>query len=185
MLVLREGAEVESELDGGHLCCPNCAEPVSPWGWGRLRRIRTLEGERSLRPRRTRCGRCGACHIVLPPWAIPRRRDGAEVILSALLAKAGGEGHRAIAQRLGRPAATVRGWLRRGQVLAEAIRTRATVWAHALNPSLGAVEATGPPLADAMEAVGLAVGAAVRLLGPRNPFHTAVALTGGLLVPDG
>lgn len=31
VFVLREGAEVEAELDGGHLRCPDCREPLSRW----------------------------------------------------------------------------------------------------------------------------------------------------------
>ncbi len=42
-----------------------------------------------------------------------RRADSAEVIASAIEAKtANGSGHRVIAAALGRPASTVRGWIR-------------------------------------------------------------------------
>ena len=49
--------------------------------------------------------------MLLPAFCVPRRRDGAEVIGTALDAKAQGEGYRPIAARLNRPPATVRGWL--------------------------------------------------------------------------
>jgi hypothetical protein len=80
---------------------------------------------------------------VYPPWAIPRRRDDAEVILFALLAAAAGSGHRRIATLLVIPQGTVRGWLRRARTLAEAIRARSTRWAHALDPELGPTAPSG------------------------------------------
>ena len=45
-------------------------------------------------------------------WCRARRADAGEGIGRALEAKAAGVGHRVIAGRLGRPASTVRGWLR-------------------------------------------------------------------------
>jgi hypothetical protein len=53
---------------------------------------------------------------------LARRADVAAVIGSALAAKATGAGHRRIAAALGRPAETVRGWLRRFAGRVEAIR---------------------------------------------------------------
>jgi DNA-directed RNA polymerase specialized sigma24 family protein len=61
-------------------------------------------------------------HVVLPAASVPRRADAAEVIGSALLAKAAGRGHRTIAAELGVPAGTVRGWLRRATARAGSIR---------------------------------------------------------------
>jgi hypothetical protein len=57
-----------------------------------------------------------------------RRADSAGVIAAAIEAKAaGGAGHRQIASRLGRPASTVRGWLRgftaSAAVMTDAFRT--------------------------------------------------------------
>ncbi|WP_406164475.1 helix-turn-helix domain-containing protein [Streptomyces sp. NBC_00996] len=51
--------------------------------------------------------------MLLPVSGLSRRADVAEVIGAALEMKAAGAGHRTIADRLGRPATTVRGWLRR------------------------------------------------------------------------
>ncbi|MFK0297558.1 helix-turn-helix domain-containing protein [Streptomyces sp. NPDC090442] len=51
--------------------------------------------------------------MLLPVSGLSRRADVAEVIGAALEMKAAGVGHRTIAGRLGRPEATVRGWLRR------------------------------------------------------------------------
>lgn len=185
MQVLREATEVEAELSARRVLCPDCGEPLGRFGWARARFVRTLEGERYLRPRRTWCSSCAASHVLFPAWAVPRRRDAAEVIVAALLAKAAGAGHRVIAERLHRPAATVRGWLRRAEAQAESIRVSATTWAHALDHCLEAIDPVGSALGDAVEALGVAAGAAVRRLGPRAAAEVAVALTGGLLVPGG
>lgn len=51
--------------------------------------------------------------MLLPVVLAARRADGAAVIAAAIEAKAvKGQGHRTIARMLGRPASTVRGWLR-------------------------------------------------------------------------
>ena len=90
---------------------------LRPWGWARERLIRHGTGaRRSLvrhRPRRGRCGGCAATHVLLEVGLAARRADTAAVIAAAVEAKtAMGHGHRVIAARLGRPASTVRGWLR-------------------------------------------------------------------------
>jgi len=64
-----------------------------------------------------------------------RRRDLAEVIGAALVAKVAGLGHRR-AGAAGAPPSTVRSWLRRFAASAEAIRVWFTVLAHDLNPML-------------------------------------------------
>lgn len=185
MLVLREGTEADDELAHRRVACPRCSEPLGRFGWARARVVRSFDGERLLRPRRAWCRRCGASHVIFPAWAVPRRRDAADVIVAALVAKAAGEGHRRIAGALGRPPATVRGWLRRASAQAEAIRTAATTFACALDPCLGAISPRGSALGDAVEALGIAASAAVRRLGPRSASGVAVAITGGLLVPSG
>ena len=67
----------------------------------------------TLRPRRSLCMRCRCTHVLLPASTLVRRADTVVVIGQALLAKAGGAGHRRIAALLNRPVSTVRGWLRR------------------------------------------------------------------------
>ena len=81
--------------------------------------------------------------MLLPDMALSRRRDEVSVIGSAIEAKVAGEGHRPIAGRLGVPADTVRGWLRRFAERAERIRVHFTRWAVALDPELGAVLPAG------------------------------------------
>jgi hypothetical protein len=67
-------------------------------------------------------------HVLLPVLVLARRADVAAAIGSALVAKAADSGHRRIAVGLGRPAETVRGWLRRFAGRIEAVRVVFTGW---------------------------------------------------------
>ena len=141
-----------------------------------------LDGVRSIRPRRACCRRCETTHVLLPAFSVPRRRDGAEVIGEALLAKAQGAGHRTIAARLGRPPGTVRGWLRAASRRAELLCAATLRWLRALDPAPEPAKPAGSPLADAVDALGRAVRECRLCLGIRaGPWELAVALTGGLL----
>jgi hypothetical protein len=111
-----------------------------------------------------------------------RRRDTVEVIGMALTAKARGVGHRRIAADLGRPAATVRGWLRRFGAVADAVREHFVGWAYALDPAHDRLSAGGSLFADAVEAVGMVGIVAVRRFGPRPPWSLASVVTGGGLL---
>ena len=110
---------VERQLGGGELACPSCGGVLARWGNGAARRVR-LPGEPGgsgtgmwcWSRAGSRCRGCGVTHVLLPAWCLARRADAGEVIGLALEAKAAGAGHRVIAGRLGRPASTVRGWLR-------------------------------------------------------------------------
>lgn len=173
---------VEADLAAGRLACPDCAAGLRPWGWARERELRSRTGTRRLRPRRSMCAGCGVSHVLLVEGSLARRRDAVIDIGDALSAKADGSGHRSIGARLGVPAATVRGWLRRFGMMAERIRAHFTRWAVALDPMLGPLEPTGSGFADAVGAIGVATAAAVRRLGPRPVWHVASVLTaGGLL----
>lgn len=111
-----------------------------------------------------------------------RRRDGVEVVGVALTAKARGDGHRRIAADLGRPASTVRGWLRRFAVMAAALREHFTRWAHALDPGHDRRSPGGSDFFDAVEAVGVLGVVAVRRFGPRRAWLLASVVTGGRLL---
>ena len=63
----------------------------------------------------------------------------------------------------------------------DAIRVVALTWAHQLDTELGPIRPAGAPLADALEAWGVAAAAAVRRLGPGSPWETVVGLNGGLI----
>jgi hypothetical protein len=176
--VLGTRDQVEARLAAGAVRCPGCDGSLARWGWARPRVVRTRTGARTVRPRRAWCAGCESTHVLLPASCVPLRRDSAEVIGAAAL----GAGHRRIAADLGRPAATVRGWLRRAHTRKDAIRASATRWAYALDPELGRVHPAGSRLGDAVEALALAARAWVLRFGPVRPWELAVHLTGGLLV---
>lgn len=173
---------VEAELVGGALACPDCGARLAPWGSGRDRVLRSRLGGRRFRPRRSICAGCGVTHMLLPDDSLCRRRDSVADIGDALTAAAAGSGHRKIAKGLGRERGTVRGWLRRFAAVAERVREHFTRWAVALDPMLGSIVPAGSVFADALAAIGVAAGAAVRRLGPIDAWRFASAATsGGLL----
>ena len=114
MIVVACPERAERILQAGSMRCPRCRGRLRPFGHGRTRTVRGM-GSDTLRvtPRRARCGDCGVTQILLPSTLTVRRADSSEVIGTALAAKAGGAGFRAIAAGLDRPASTVRSWLRR------------------------------------------------------------------------
>ena len=126
--------------------------------------------------------------MLLAVSCLLRRADGAEVIGAALRAKASGAGHRPIAMRLGRPASTVRGWLRSFGRNAEAVRAMFTALLVQLDPLTGPLPVGPSVAADAVEAVG-ACGAAARrrlgVIGAVSPWQLVSAVTGGLLLATG
>lgn len=175
-------AQVESELLGGLLACPPCRGVLGPWGHARARVLRCADGERLLCPRRAKCRACARTHVLLPDLCLLRRRDEVAVIGRALEAKSSGRGHRPIAEALGVPRGTVRGWLRGFAANAEAIRAHFVGWTFALDAQLGAVAPAGSGFADALEAVALATRAWVLRFGRRAAWSLAAALSGGALL---
>jgi Domain of unknown function (DUF6431) len=171
---------VEADLAAGRLRCPACDGPLARWGFARERQVRTLNGIGWITPRRACCRRCDTTHVLLPAWAVPRRRDSAEVIGKALLNNARGLGHRRIAARLGRPPGTVRGWLRTFAARAEQVTACARCWTRAVDPSeLDQLRSAGSPVTDAVDALGrMARACRLRLRMSASPWELAVALTG-------
>jgi hypothetical protein len=179
MAVIAEPS-LEADLTAGRLRCPVCYGPLSRWGFARERTVRLLDGSRQLRPRRAWCAPCEQTHVLLPAWAVTRRRDGTEVIGRALLANANGRGHRRIAAELGRPAGTVRGWLRAFARRAEAVTSCARRWELAAGGGGDRGIVSGSPLVQALDALGRATRACrLRLDVSASPWELAVAL--GLL----
>lgn len=124
---------------------------------------------------------------MLPLVALLRRADTAAVIGAALAAKATGLGWRRIAVLVGRPALTVRGWLRRFAGRVEQLRAWFTVWLRAVEPDPVMPEPAGTGWADALAAVA-AVGRAVArrfVLPAVSPWEVAVAISGGRLLAPG
>jgi Homeodomain-like domain/Domain of unknown function (DUF6431) len=182
LIVCAEQALVEAELVDGRLGCPSCRGVLGPWGHARERVSRCSLGDRLLRPRRARCRGCAGTHVLLPDVVLLRRRDEVVVIGAAIEAKAAGDGYRRIAARLGVPADTVRGWLRRFAERAELVRAHFTRCAVALDVELGAVLPAGSGVADALEAIAVAARAWVLRFGPGDPWRIASVLSGGGLL---
>lgn len=189
MIIVRDEELAQRALSAGTLACPHagCDGIVYRDGRARARRVRTREGgERELRPQRVACRRCGRVNVVLPAWCVPGRCDDAETIGVALLAAAEGRGHRSIAARLGRPATTVRGWLRAARSHAEALRVRAVVLQHEIEHESERRRPTGSPLGDALAALGAAAAAAKRFFGAglcaTSLWEFVVLISGGRLL---
>ena len=182
LIVGTDPVEVERMLVSGALSCPSCRGVLAPWGNARWRSSRGAAGTVRHRPRRARCSLCGATHVLLAQVWLVRRADAVGVVGAALEASAAGAGHRPIATALGRPASTVRGWLRRFAARAEQVRGHFTRLLHALDPSAPGLLPRGCPVADAVEALGAAAAAAVRRLSPTDPWELACRATGGRLL---
>ena len=184
LIVGTDVTAVETDLTGGRLTCPTCGSVLRPWGHGIAREVRLLAGSERRRFRRSICSCCAGTHVLVPEDTLVRRRDAAEVIGAALVAKAKGSGHRRIALALGRPSSTVRGWLRRFATMAVALREHFTRWATVIDPAHDRRSPGGSDLFDAVEAVGVLGVVAVRRFGPRPPWSMASFLTGGHLLSN-
>jgi hypothetical protein len=128
---------------------------------------------------------CLVTQVLLPVVALLRRRDLAEVIGAALAAKARGSGARPIAALLGRPADTVRGWLRRFASRAEAVRRFFTGLLVDVAPDPVVPAAMRTVFADAVAAVvGVTVAVVARWpqLGQVSVWQAAAAATCGRLL---
>lgn len=178
-----DAAVVERRLAGGQVSCPGCAGMLTGWGWARCRVVRGVDGPVRVRPRRARCSGCGVTHVLLPVSLLLRRADALVVIGAAVAAKAAGSGYRRIADRLGRPVETVRGWLRRFGGRLEAVRQVFTVWLRALAVDPVMPGPAGSGWADAVTAIGAAAAAAGRRFVTGVPlWWWAGAVSGGRLL---
>lgn len=186
MLLTHDPAATAASAAAGTLGCgvDGCDGRLGPWGHARPRRLRLGGGRYETHtPRRVRCRVCRRTHVVVSTHSYPRRPDSVEAVAAALLAAVDGLGHRRIAERVGLPATTVRGWLRRARVNCEAVRVDATVATYRLDPMAGPLEPTGSALSDMVDAVGRAVSAWVLRFGPvPAPWQLAVALTGAAIL---
>ena len=124
--------------------------------------------------------------MLLPAELLPRRRDSVEVIGAALAAHARGGGHRRVAAQLGRPAATVRNWLRGFARHAERLRVIGTLAYSQLDALHDPIPPAGSVTADAVEALARAARAAIMRFGPYDsPWAIINVITAGqLLTPS-
>jgi hypothetical protein len=125
--------------------------------------------------------------VLLPVVALLRRADTVEVIGAALGAKAQGVGFGTIAAGLGRPAETVRGWLRRFAGRCEPVRWVFTRLLRVLDPDPVMPEPQPTGWADAIAAIRAAAGAAAArfALGAVTWPQVAVAVSSGRLLAPG
>jgi hypothetical protein len=126
--------------------------------------------------------------VLLPAWCLSRRADEGAVIGAALQAAAAGGGHRKIAGCLGRPASTVRGWLRRFAARAEEVRVFFTVLLVRTGRDPVMPAAASGPVAAAVSAIaGAAAAVAQRWprVGTVPVWAAASAASGGLLLAPG
>jgi hypothetical protein len=133
---------------------------------------------------------CGRTHVLLPVGVLVRRADVVAVIGAGLVLAALGWGHRRVADRVGRAAGTVRGWLRRLRARAEALRVEFTALLAALDPLAAMPDPTSSETGDAVAALLAAAVAARRRWGAAvdglSPWELAGAVTSGrLLAPPG
>ena len=184
LIVGIDAATVEANLIGGLLGCPACGSVLRPWGHGVEREVRLLDRSELRRLRRSICRSCATSHVLIPEDTLVRRRDSVEVVGAALTAKARGDGHRMIAADLGRPASTVRSWLRRFAEMAVVVGEHCTRWAHAIDPVHDRRFTGGSAFCDAVEAIGVLAVVAVRRFGPRPPWLLASVVTGGGLLAN-
>jgi hypothetical protein len=190
LTVEADPAGVERRLCEGEIVCPGCREVLRPWGWASARVLRGEGGTRvRLRPRRSYCANCSVTHVLLPVIALLRRADVVSVVGAALVAKAAGAGHRTIAAMLGRPAGTVRGWLRSFARGAGDLREFFSVLLTAVDPDPHPPAATGSPFGDALAVLEAAARAAGRRwpeLATVSSWRLAAAVTHGQLIfPSG
>lgn len=145
-MVLDDTAAAE-QLRAGALACPGCGRALTVWGYARPRSVRGRHGLVDLHPRRSRCRPCRTTHVLLPASCLPRRAVTVDIVGAALLAKADGASHQAIAADLDLPADTVRGWVRRATATATWLHDRGLTLAHQLDPMLPAMSPPAPPWA--------------------------------------
>jgi hypothetical protein len=144
-----------------------------------------------LRPRRARCSNCSVTHVLLPVAVLLRRAYAVGVIGAALLARAGGAGHRSIGKKLMVPAATVRGWLRVMAPRLEATRLHLLQMARRSGVDQPVPKALGSPWRDLLAALGAATAAVTGrfgsfgVVGPVTAWQVAVACSAGRLLAPG
>ena len=184
-MVEPDAEAVEVQLRAGELSCVGCGGELCPWGHARWRTLRDRGQPVQLRPRRSRCRSCRVSHVLLPTLVLLRRVDVVEVIGAALMARHVERRTRAeVAQAAGAPWDTVRGWVRRFGERAVEIRGEFAALAHRWDADLGPIEPRGTAVLDALEAIGVAAGAAVRRFGPTASWTLAAGASGGRLLSN-
>lgn len=185
-MIVVSGRVANGDVVAAGIACPDCGGALRPWGFARPRQIRSLSSVASWRPRRAICGRCSSTHVLLPAKLLPRRRDDVAVIGAALVANAGGAGHRRIATQLDRPASTVRTWLRGVRSQAEHLHLVGTRWYCQLDPVAAPAVPTGSPVGRRGEGAWSRRSGRGAALGPCEPAWAVInVVTAGRPVTGG
>ena len=157
MIEVFDAAAARHALARRRLRCPDCAQPLQPWGRARTRTVRDRDGQRlTAHPDRARCTGCGVTHVVLDAGLLAHRGYSIGVVGQALLAAAAGHGHRRIAAGLAVPPDTVRGWLRRVRGAARQLYQIGVQMTVLLDPEALPDTARTNNLAFALDALGAA-----------------------------
>ncbi|MGI9018717.1 MAG: hypothetical protein ACR2HR_16700 [Euzebya sp.] len=161
--------------------CPSCvAGPLVFDGWYRRQTRRGPVDIRRLLCSDVSCGQ--RSHSLLPDVLVSRRVDLASVIGWALEAKTAGVGHRRIADGLGVPASTVRGWLRRAAQVGRQIAEVLWTVAAGIDPIVRGPP-SGTPVAVLVTAATWAARSWTALAGqPVERWRFAVRHVGGRLL---
>jgi hypothetical protein len=160
--------------------CPGCGSAMVFWS-GYQRSVRVGGRCRRLWVRRVRCGGCEVSHALIPAFCLVGRLDVVDCVGEAITAVVvGGVGVRPVADRLGVPHTTARGWWRRFRIRAAAVAAGFSAVAVELSG-----EAPGLPAGvdrAALAAMGWAWAAAVARAGTNVPgLWVFVSLvTGGM-----
>ena len=185
MIEVFDTAAARRALARRRLPCPGCGAPLRLWGRARTRTVTGRDGQtRTARPDRARCTGCCATHVVLDAGMLPRHGYAVGVVGQALLAAAGGLGHRRVAAQLDMPAGTVRDWLRRARAQAGWLHQLGVSTTVELDPQLLPTAVQPSPLAQSLDALGAAALAMARHFGLDHidPWARINVLTsGGLL----
>jgi hypothetical protein len=147
-----QGQQVEL---GEHACPDPACERRRLGGWSGYWRWVRGPGTEQLWIRRGRCSGCLRSHALLPDFLLERRLDEVVVIGQALaLGIVGGLGIRSVANQVGVPMTTARGWRRRFQLRAPALA--AALVAVAVQLDAAAVMLSTDGETAALEALGAA-----------------------------
>jgi hypothetical protein len=154
------------QVEVGEHACPRCGQRLGGWG-GYWRWIRG-RGTHQLWIRRLRCSICRRSHALLPDFLLERRLDEVEVIGRALVcAIVIGLGVRKVADRVGVPMTTARGWRRRFRLRAPALAVALVAIAVHLDPTAVVLEDEGET--GAILALGAAWQRAQQRFGDLTP----------------
>jgi len=185
MIEVFDTAAARTALARRKLGCPDCGQPLRPWGHARRRTVRELGGVlAAVRPDRALCTGCGVTHVVLDAGLLPRRAYAAGVAGQALVAAALGHGHRRVARDLAVPAGTVRGWIRAARRSAEQLRITGIRAVVALDPDALPARVRLDELGCALEHLGAAAMAMGNRFGLQHtsPWARINVLTRGRLL---